>query len=215
MGFKMPDIEIIEKRYDSIDSFRRYNGINEYDLSFILSDMEEYDDKIKCPNCGLINYAEYTRCVNCGCCILGEKIIPGRLFVQAARSENFRQICLDTYGMLDEDLKVRTYKPEPETKPVYTQTSSNTSGGITIKYRPIPSTTSTDRAEINKVIEEQNKMFMEDQQYMRFLDNLLWMIPAFFGSYILNGSWMIRVALIIYFIHGCIRMVIAEERWKI
>ena len=46
MGFKMPDIEIIEKRYDSIDSFRRYNGINEYDLSFILSDMEEYDDKI-------------------------------------------------------------------------------------------------------------------------------------------------------------------------
>ena len=40
MGFKMPDIEIIEKTYDSIDSFRRYNGINEYVLSFVLSDME-------------------------------------------------------------------------------------------------------------------------------------------------------------------------------
>lgn len=215
MGFKIPDIEKIEKRHSSIRSFRMNKEINKYDLSFILSYMEEYDDKIKCPNCGLINYSEYTRCVNCGTCILGEKIIPGQLFEHAADCENYRKICLDAYGLLDEDLKIRTYKPEQEIKPVQTQTQVNTSGGITIKYKPIPSTTSTDRTEINRVIEAQNKMFMEDQRYMRFLDNLLWMIPAFFGSYILNGSWMIRVALIVYFIYGCIRMVIAEERWKI
>lgn len=206
---------ILTSREDELLHFRKYKELNEYDMSMLLCMLEKYDDKRKCPRCGLINYVGYDNCVNCRCYIKNEKIISSSLFIEAARSESFRKISLNTYGMLDEDLKIRTYKPEPETKPVYTQTSSNTSGGITIKYRPIPSTTLTDRAEINRVIEEQNKMFMEDQQYMRFLDNLLWMIPAFFGSYILNGSWMIRVALIIYFIHGCIRMIIAEERWKI
>lgn len=206
---------ILTSREDELNHYKKYKELNEFDMSMLLCMLEKYDDKRKCPECGLINYIGYTNCVNCRRYIKNEKIIPASLFIEAARSENFRKISLNTYGMLDEDIKVRTYKPAPEIKPVQTQTQVNTLGGITIKYKPIPSTTSTDRAEINRVIEEQNKMFMEDQHYMKFLDNLLWMIPAFFGSYILNGSWMIRAALIIYFIYGCIRMAIAEERWKI
>lgn len=195
--------------------YKRKGYLYYAELCDYLCHKECLDDKRKCKHCGTINPVAIKNCVKCGWYIGRENVIPGYEFTEAAERENERTTSFSVNGILDEDFRMRKTKPIPEDKQIQMPVSNNAPRGLTIRYKPIPTTTSTDRAEINRVIAEQNKMFMADQQYMRFLDNLLWMIPAYFGSYILNGSWMIRVALIVYFIYGCMRMVVAEERWKI
>ena len=198
-----------------VEEYRNKSELQEFELKQYLRAQDTSVDRRKCPCCGILSSVEYDNCVKCGKYLGNENIVTGELYAKASFDENVRTIHVETYGVLFEDIKERSRKPEPKPEPVVTaQPVQRKPGEILIPYKPVPRTTSTDRAENIRVIEEQNKMYMSDQNYRGFLDNLFWMVPAFFGSYLLNGSWMIRAALIIYFIYGCYRMMVAEVRWK-